>query len=64
MRAMQYMRNHSPEEIRSRLPERFLAPDAAADIEAIRQIVPMLSRDGMVSREGAEAVRKVLAVPP
>ena len=62
MRAMQWMREHSPEEMRAHMPAQYRAPDAEADLEALRATIPMLSRDGTVSRAGAEAVKRVLAV--
>lgn len=62
LQAMQWMRSHSVEEIRSRISTQYRAPDPAADSEALRAIVPGLSRDGRMTREGAEAVRRVLAV--
>jgi NitT/TauT family transport system substrate-binding protein len=61
-RATQWMREHSPEEIYSRLPAQYRASDAEADLAALRATIPMLSRDGTISPAGAEAVRKVLAV--
>lgn len=60
--AMQWMREHSPEEIHSRMPAQYRAPDAEADLAALRATIPMLSPDGTISPAGAEAVRKVLAV--
>lgn len=62
MRTMRYMRENSPEEIRGRIPAQYRAADPAADIEALRETVPMLSANGTISSEGAEAVRRVLAV--
>jgi NitT/TauT family transport system substrate-binding protein len=61
-RAVQWMRQHSPEEIRSRMPAQYRAPDQQVDLDALRATIPMLSRDGTVSPASAEAVRKVLAV--
>jgi NitT/TauT family transport system substrate-binding protein len=61
-RAIQWMREHSPEEARSRMPVQYRAPDEEADLAALRVTIPMLSRDGTISPAGAEAVRRVLAV--
>jgi hypothetical protein len=36
--------------------------DTEADLEAVSQIVPALSRDGKITPEGAQAVTKVLDV--
>ena len=62
LRATQWMREHSPEEIRGRMPAQYNAPDREADIAALRTTIPMLSRDGRISPASAEAVQKVLAV--
>jgi NitT/TauT family transport system substrate-binding protein len=62
LRAMQYMREHSPEEIRTHVPEQSRSPDPEVDFEALRATIPMLFQDGSVTREGAEAVEKVLVV--
>jgi NitT/TauT family transport system substrate-binding protein len=62
LRAMQYMQEHSVEQIRSHMPTQSRSPDADADLEALRATVPMLSRDGSITSEGAQAVREVLTV--
>jgi NitT/TauT family transport system substrate-binding protein len=61
--ATEWMRQHSPEEIRRRMPAQYRAPDQQqVDLDALRATIPMLSREGRVSPVSAEAVRKVLAV--
>lgn len=62
MQATQYMRDHSPEEIRRRMPAQFRSSDKEADVEALRETVTALSRDGRISKEGALTVKKVLEV--
>jgi NitT/TauT family transport system substrate-binding protein len=61
-RATKWMREHSPEEIRERMPMQYRAPDKESDLAALRATIPMLSHDGTVSRAGAEAVRNALAI--
>jgi len=62
MRTIQFMREHTAEEIHSRMPAQYRSPDTEADLEAIREIVPALSRDGKITPEGAQIVKNVLEV--
>jgi len=62
LRAMEWLRSHTPEEIRARMPAQFRTGNDAADLEGVRSLQAMLSADGKMSLDGAEAVRKVLAV--
>jgi NitT/TauT family transport system substrate-binding protein len=59
VKALQWLREHSPEEILAKVPS---AGDPAAEIEAIRLAKPMYSTDGRISKEGAEAVRGILGL--
>lgn len=61
-KAMQWIRTHSPEEIRATIPEAPRMSDPEADLEAIRLLQHNLSPDGTVPPEAPEAVRKFLAV--
>lgn len=61
MKAMHYMQQHSPENIRSHMPAQYRVPEEASDLEAIRATVPMLSHDGSVTPEQAKAIKNVLA---
>jgi NitT/TauT family transport system substrate-binding protein len=61
-RAVDWMRAHSPEEIRARQPARFRTDDVAADIDALRSMQAMLSPDGRMTAESTGMVRKVLDV--
>lgn len=61
LRALAWIREHSPEEIYARVPAEARVGDAAAEIEAIRLAKPMYSLDGRIRAESAEAVRQVLA---
>ena len=57
LRALQWLREHSPEEILAKVPS---PGDRAAELEAIRLAKPMYSTDGRINKESAEAVRTVL----
>jgi NitT/TauT family transport system substrate-binding protein len=61
-RAVHWMREHSAQEIRGRMPAQYRATDSSADVEALQAMVGMLSPEGRMPPAGAEAVRKVLAV--
>jgi NitT/TauT family transport system substrate-binding protein len=57
LRSLAWIRDHSAEEILARIP----APgDPAAELEAIRLAKPMYSQDGRLSKESADAVRRIL----
>ena len=60
--AMQWMRTHSAEEIRARIPESLRIPDHEAELQAIRQAKDTLSRDGSIAPDAAETVRRYVAV--
>ena len=62
MRAMRYMQEHSPDEIRAHMPAQYRLQDERADVDALRATVPMLSRNGRVTPEEAQATKNVLAV--
>jgi len=62
MRAMRYMQEHSPDEIRAHMPAQYRLQDEGADVDALRATVPMLSRNGRVTPEEAQAIKNVLAV--
>jgi NitT/TauT family transport system substrate-binding protein len=59
--AMEWMRTHTPEEIRAAMPETAHIPDAAAELVAIRQAQQTLSADGMMSADAAERIREYVA---
>jgi len=61
LRSLQWIHDHSPDEIFAHVPAEFRVGDPAAEIEAIRLAKPMYSTDGRVRPESAEAVRRVLA---
>jgi NitT/TauT family transport system substrate-binding protein len=61
-RTVDWMRSHTPEEIRARMPASFRGSDEAADLESLRSLQSMLSPDGHITPEAAQAVRQVLSV--
>ena len=62
MRAMRYMQEHSPDEIRAHMPAQYRLQGERPDVDALRATVPMLSRNGRVTPEEAQAIKNVLAV--
>ena len=60
-RTVAWMHSHSPEQIRERMPAQFRTDDPAADVDGLRATQGMLSPDGKLSPEAAEAVRRVLS---
>ncbi len=62
MKTLAWMHSHSAEEIRAKMPAAFRTEDVAADIEGLNSLKAMLSEDGSMSQESAEAVRSVLSV--
>jgi NitT/TauT family transport system substrate-binding protein len=60
-RTLAWMRTHTPEEIREKMPASFRTEDAATDVEVLRTAQAMLSLDGKFTPEAVEAVRKVLS---
>jgi NitT/TauT family transport system substrate-binding protein len=60
-RTLSWMRNHSPAEIREKMPASFRTEDAVTDLEVLRTAQAMLSLDGKFTPEAAEAVQKVMS---
>jgi len=61
-KTVDWMRSHSPQEIRERMPAQFRTEDAAADVDGLRATQAMLSPDGRLTPEAAAIVRKVLSL--
>lgn len=57
---LDWISTHSPEDIRSRLPESFRSQDAAVDIEIIRWTLPAFTTDGTMPQGGPETVKRFL----
>jgi NitT/TauT family transport system substrate-binding protein len=62
LRTLDWMRAHTVEEIRQKMPGAFRTEDADSDRAGLESAKQMLSPDGRLTIESAEAVRKVLAV--
>lgn len=60
-RTLEWMQAHSPEEIAGRAPAAFRGDDEALYVEALRNPMSMYSADGVMTREGADAVHRVMA---
>jgi NitT/TauT family transport system substrate-binding protein len=58
---LQWMQTHSNEEIAERTPPALRGEDMATYVEALRHSRGIFSSDGVISAEGAAAVREVLA---
>jgi len=61
VKTLSWMRTHSPEEIRAKMPAAFRTEDVATDLEVLKTAQAMLSADGKFSPEAVEAVRAVLS---
>jgi NitT/TauT family transport system substrate-binding protein len=59
---LEWIQQHSPEQIMEKMPPSFRGGTPAIYLEALQQSMPMFSPDGVMTREGAEAVKKVLAI--
>ena len=62
VKTLQWMQQHSPEEIMEKMPETYRGQDPAVYLEALKHSMPMYSPDGRISRPGAEAVKAVLSL--
>lgn len=62
VRAAEWARNHSPAEVRERLPASMRTSDPAVDADAIGTTVRILSRDGAFRPEHLHAAREILSV--
>jgi NitT/TauT family transport system substrate-binding protein len=60
-KGMQWMGEHSAEEVRANMRDDQRTPDAAADLETIRDFQHMLSPDGAIREGSPEIMYKVLA---
>jgi NitT/TauT family transport system substrate-binding protein len=61
VRTLHWMRDHSAAEIAERVPAALRGEDAALYVEALNNSRAMFATDGLMSPEGAAAVREVLA---
>jgi NitT/TauT family transport system substrate-binding protein len=61
-RTLAWMRTHTAEEIREKMPASFRTEDAATDLEVLKTAQAMLSVDGKFSPEAVGAVQKVMSI--
>jgi NitT/TauT family transport system substrate-binding protein len=61
-RTTEWMRTHPADQIRQRMPPQFRTENAETDLEGLTSMQAMLSKDGKLTPESAETVRKVLSV--
>jgi NitT/TauT family transport system substrate-binding protein len=57
---LKWMATHSPQEIAALMPEEYALGNKALYVQAITKSLPMYSRDGRFSREGADTAYAVL----
>jgi NitT/TauT family transport system substrate-binding protein len=60
-KTLSWMRSHTAEEIRDKMPASFRTEDAATDVEVLRTAQAMLSVDGRFTADAVEAVHQVLS---
>ena len=60
-RASEWVRTHSPGEIRDHLPASLLNGDSEVDLDAIGSLIPLLSPDGAFRPEHLQAAREIVA---
>ncbi|QUH06132.1 ABC transporter substrate-binding protein [Saccharopolyspora erythraea] len=61
VRALEWIRTHSAQEIADRMPPEYAAGDRQVYVRSIEQVKAAYSPDGRIEADGAEAVRSVLA---
>jgi len=60
-RTLEWMQTHTPQEIADKTPADFRGEDAGLYAEALKNTMSMFSPDGVMQRDGAEAVHRLLA---
>jgi NitT/TauT family transport system substrate-binding protein len=60
-RTLSWMHTHTPQEIAEKMPKPFRGEGDALYVDALTASMPMFSPDGVMTAEGAEAVRALLA---
>lgn len=59
--SLRWIKKTPPEEILNSLPEKYRMTDHEAEIKALRRMIPGFSPDGFMSRDGAEAAKRMVA---
>lgn len=60
VRTLQWMKSHTPEEIAARMPAQYAGGDPKLYVKSIRDSLGMFNGDGLMKREGAENVLRIL----
>jgi NitT/TauT family transport system substrate-binding protein len=60
-RTLEWIHAHSAEEVLDRIPAHLRSDDREADLEHLRLVIGLLSKDGRIPVGGPEAVQRVLA---
>jgi NitT/TauT family transport system substrate-binding protein len=60
-RTLEWMHTHSPQEIADKTPPALRGEDEALYVDALKSSMPMFSTDGLMTADGAAAVRTLLA---
>ena len=62
LKGMEWMRTHSAEDVRAKMPESDRMPDVEADLQGIRDVQKSLSPDGVMPDAGLDQVRKFVEI--
>lgn len=60
-RTLAWLRDHSPEQIRERMPADYRTDDVTGDIESLRTMKTVYSPDGVIPHAGAQTVLRALS---
>jgi len=60
IQTLRWIHEHSPEEVRDKMPESFRTNDRETDLDVVRMAVPMYSTDGMLSDAAATSAKELL----
>ncbi len=61
VRTLRWMRAHSPQEVREKIPESGKTGDEQSDLEALRIMLPFFSSDGVISPDAVQVAREAAA---
>jgi len=62
VRALRYLKEHSPEEVADKMPESFWAGDRQHYVQALRANLPLFSADALMPADGPPNVLKTLSL--
>lgn len=61
VQTLQWIKTHSPEEIAAKMPSQYAGGDPKLYVKSVRDSISMLNGDGLMKREGAENVLRILS---